>query len=345
LRHDRHLPRRASSARDRSIEVEGVRHLVVQHQVSGRTFDERDRAALEALTAVGVSAYNRRRLSDEMTYLARHDALTGLHNRAVFTDRLGQALERRAPRGLVGVLYCDLAASEVNDLLGHAVGDRLLTRPSDHGLHHDWFGGTSSASARTPTGSHDVASRLLDVLGDPFDTGSAQVRVRVSIGLAFNDDPTESAEVLINSADTAMYEAKARGKGRIEQFHPAMRSAELDRLELEAALPATPCITGRWSTCRPVGSTGSRRCQWHHPSSARSRRTSSSPQPDIGLIRPPVARSSAHQNGRALVRLRLSRLAGRQPPPSRSPTTGSLAASERRSRPRRPHRPRELTGA
>jgi diguanylate cyclase (GGDEF)-like protein len=232
------------------IAVEGrpVRHLVVQHQVSGRTFDERDRAALEALTAVGVSAYNRRRLSDEMTYLARHDALTGLNNRAVFTDRLGQALERRRPGGLVAVLYCDLDGfKEVNDLLGHRVGDQLLAlaaqrimgciREQDTAarLGGDEFGIllddiTDEAQA------HAIASRLLDVLSDPFDTIDGQVRVRVSIGVAFNDDPIDTAEILINSADTAMYAAKALGKGRVEQFHPDMRAAELDRLELEAAL-------------------------------------------------------------------------------------------------------------
>jgi GAF domain-containing protein len=111
------------------IEVEGrpTRHLVVRHHVSGKQFDTDDRAALEALTAVGVSALNRRRLSDQMTYLARHDVLTGLHNRSVFAERLRDALARRAPRGLVAVLYCDLDGfKEVNDLLGHEAGDRLL---------------------------------------------------------------------------------------------------------------------------------------------------------------------------------------------------------------------------
>jgi diguanylate cyclase (GGDEF)-like protein len=233
-----------------AIEIEGrpVRHLVVQHQVSGRIFDERDRAALEALTAVGVSAYNRRRLSDEMTYLARHDALTGLNNRAVFTDRLGQALDRRGPRGLVAVLYADLDGfKEVNDLLGHRVGDQLLTlaaqrimgciREQDTAarLGGDEFG-ILLDDLTDESQAHAISARLLECLGDPFDTVDGQVRVRVSIGVAFNDDPRDTAEILINSADTAMYAAKARGKGRVEKFHPDMRAAELDRLELEGAL-------------------------------------------------------------------------------------------------------------
>ncbi len=225
-----------------------TKHLVLQRQTSVRDFDAHDRAALEALTAVGVSAFNRRRLSDEMTYLARHDALTGLHNRGVFTDRLTQALAARAPRGLVAVLYCDLDGfKEVNDLLGHEAGDRLLVLVADRvlaclreqdtaaRLGGDEFGIllddlTDEAQAQA------VAQRVLAALEEPFDTVDQQVRVRVSIGIAFTGEDEATAERLINCADTAMYVAKARGKGRVERFAPAMREAELDRLELESAL-------------------------------------------------------------------------------------------------------------
>ena len=232
------------------IEVEGqpTRHLVVAHHSTSRPFDDHDRAALEVLKAVGVSAYNRRRLSDEMTYLARHDALTGLANRGVFTDRLSQALERRAPRGLVAVLYCDLDGfKEVNDLMGHRVGDHLLALAAERimdcireqdiaaRLGGDEFG-ILLDDITDEDQAHAVAQRVLEVLGQPIKAGDHHIRVRVSVGIAFNRDSNDSAEVLINSADTAMYAAKARGKGRVEQFHPEMRAAELDRLELEAAL-------------------------------------------------------------------------------------------------------------
>lgn len=233
-----------------AIEIPGrpVRHLVVAHHSSNRTFDDRDKAALEALTAVGVSAYNRRRMHDEMTYLARHDALTGLHNRSVFTERLAEALERHEGTGLVGVLYCDLDGfKEVNDLLGHAVGDRLLAHAAERimrGIREDdtaaRLGGDEFGilleSLATPAQAEVIAARLLESLGEPFPLDDTEVRVRSSIGIAFNLEPSESAEVLINSADTAMYVAKAKGKGRVEVFHPDMRAAELDRLELEAAL-------------------------------------------------------------------------------------------------------------
>ncbi len=232
------------------IEVEGrpTVHLVMTHQSSGRNFDENDRGALDALAAIAVSAYNRRRLHDEMVYLAQHDTLTALHNRAVFTDRLTHALERRTPHGLLAVMYCDLDGfKEVNDLLGHDVGDRLLAMVADRirsclrqgdtaaRLGGDEFGVLLEDLADEAQ-ADAVGGRLLAALEQPFDTGEQQVRVRASIGIAFSSADPATAELLINCADTAMYAAKARGKGRLERFIPAMRLAELDRLELEAAL-------------------------------------------------------------------------------------------------------------
>jgi diguanylate cyclase (GGDEF)-like protein len=232
------------------IEVPGrpVRHLVVTSQVSSHGFDEHDKAALEALTAVAVSAFNRRRLSDEMTYLARHDALTGLHNRAIFTDRLTQALERRSPRGQVAVLYIDLDGfKEVNDVLGHEAGDALLARVAERINQCLRLGDTAARLGGDEFGillddltgesqADQVGERLLEALSVPFEIAHRQVRVQGSIGIAFSGTEASSAEKLINSADTAMYAAKSRGKGRVARFLPEMREAELSRLALEGAL-------------------------------------------------------------------------------------------------------------
>ena len=268
------------------IEIEGrpTRHLVVGHQLSGRGFDDHDRKALAALTAVGVSALNRRRLSDEMVYLARHDALTGLHNRGVFSDRLTQALESRGQRGLVAVLYCDLDGfKEVNDLLGHDAGDRLLVLVAERVMTCLREGDTAARLGGDEFGvlldtiddhaqADAVAHRLLTALEHPFETGDQQVRVRVSVGIAFSGAEPTTAEMLINCADTAMYAAKARGKGCVERFHPQMRAAELDRLELEAALrdavredrirvhyqPVVDLVTGRLDGFEALA-------RWNHP--------------------------------------------------------------------------------
>jgi diguanylate cyclase (GGDEF)-like protein len=232
-----------------AIAVEGrpTRHLVVSPLTHG-VLDEHDQRALEALTAVGVSAFNRRRLADEMTFLARHDALTGLHNRAVFIDRLNQSLTKRAPRGQVAVLYCDLDGfKEVNDLLGHEAGDRLLVQVAERIIDCVREGDTAARLGGDEFGvllddltddaqADAVAARVLEALSVPFVVGDREVRVRVSIGIAFSGLEAESAEVLISSADTAMYAAKALGKARIERFRPQMREAELTRLSLESAL-------------------------------------------------------------------------------------------------------------
>ncbi len=279
-----------------------TRHLVVTPQVVGHRFDDHDRAALEALTAVGVSAFNRRRLSDEMSYLARHDALTGLHNRAIFIDRLSEALARRAPRGQVAVLYLDLDGfKEVNDLLGHEAGDALLVRVSERinlclrlgdlaaRLGGDEFGvllddltGEDQADA--------VAERLLEALANPFEVGLRRVLVQASIGIAFSGTEPTTAEKLISSADTAMYVAKGRGKGRVERFRPEMREAELARLELEAALRLAVQEDRIHVHFQPVVDLGTGRidgfealARWSHPT--------------LGPVRPDVFMPAAERLG------------------------------------------------
>lgn len=231
-----------------ALEDGSVRHLVVRAQSSGREFTEQDRNALETLTAVGTSAFQRRRLSDATTYLARHDALTGLHNRAVFVDRLTTALEAQHPNGLLAVLYCDLDGFKgVNDRLGHRVGDDLLLlvahrimaclRPGDVAarLGGDEFG-VLLDDLTDESQAVLIAERLTAALETPFLTAGQELLVQVSIGIAFTQQGPITASDMIANADTAMYAAKSRGKGMVARFEPSMRSEEIDRLELEDAL-------------------------------------------------------------------------------------------------------------
>ena len=312
------------------IEVDGrpTRHLVVTPQVSGHRFDEDDRAALEALSAVGVSAFNRRRLADEMAYLARHDALTGLHNRAVFTARLAQALEQRAPRGQVAVLFIDLDGfKEVNDLLGHEAGDTLLVRVAERINLCLRLGDTAARLGGDEFGillddltdevqADLVAERLLEALSRTFDVAHRQVLVQASIGIAFSGTEPTDAEKLINSADTAMYAAKGRGKGRVERFRPEMREAELARLEIESALrvavqadqvhvhfqPVVDLVTGNIDGFEALA-------RWTHPTLGPVRPDVFVPAAErLGIIRPLGLQllERAHDGGR-----RLARAAGR----------------------------------
>jgi diguanylate cyclase (GGDEF)-like protein len=225
-----------------------VRHLVVRRLGDGHPFDADDQAALDALSALAASAFTRRALGEEMAFLARHDTLTGLHNRAVFADRLAHALARRPEDRLVAVLYCDLDGfKEVNDLLGHDAGDRLLVavadrvlgclRPQDTAarLGGDEFG--ILLDTITDEGhAQEIAERVLHTLAPAFSIDGQQVRVQASIGIAYAGVEPVTAETLLHSADTAMYAAKSLGKGRVERFVPAMRARDLDRLEIESAL-------------------------------------------------------------------------------------------------------------
>ncbi len=227
------------------IDGRAWRHLVARRTVNVGPFTEEDQRALEALTAVGAASLSRRRMTDATTYLARHDTLTGLVNRAVFSDRLEHAIKLRERK--VAVLYCDLDGfKSVNDRLGHEAGDKLLVSVAQRVSH---CLRTSDTAARIggdefailvealpdERGPQSLAERILQALGPCFVVEGREVHVRASIGIAYSEEMV-SAEDLLRQADTAMYWAKARGKGRSEVFQPAMQSEILKRLELEEEL-------------------------------------------------------------------------------------------------------------
>jgi len=224
-----------------------TRYLVASRAGSREAYDVDDRKALEMLTAIGAAALNRRRQADDMTFLARHDALTGLVNRAMFADRLDHALAVRRRPGDLAVLYCDLDGFKtINDRLGHEAGDQLLVavaarleaclRTGDTAAR---LGGDEFAilleGIVEPQGAESLAERVLEEFRRPFTLVEREIRVRVSVGIAYSTDERLGVD-LIRNADTAMYRAKTLGKDRAEVFNPGMRSANLAQIELEEAL-------------------------------------------------------------------------------------------------------------
>ena len=165
-----------------------------------------------------------RRLQRELTFLAFHDALTGLANRALFYDRLDRALARHAPRsGHVGVLFLDLDdLKQVNDTLGHAAGDDLLVEAA-HRLSaavgaQDTvarLGGDEFAALLEdiddPAVVGEIARRVVAAFEPPFRLAGRPVRVGVSIGAAVAT-PGMDGDELLRRADVALYEAKNAGK-------------------------------------------------------------------------------------------------------------------------------------
>ena len=213
-------------------------------------FDDRGHPA--GMIGVSTDISERKALEAELERRASHDLLTGLYNRHVFVDRLGQALlrTRRRKNSLeVGVLFMDLDGFKtINDSLGHEAGDRLLVtvaerlknrlRPEDV---LGRFGGDEFAvlleNVENPSEVIRVAQRIAEALREPFTVNDHQVSVNTSMGIALgtahaNDDP----EGMLREADVAMYRAKEQGPGRYAVFDPAMQTRAQERLELEAEL-------------------------------------------------------------------------------------------------------------
>ncbi|HEY7737635.1 MAG TPA: EAL domain-containing protein [Candidatus Limnocylindria bacterium] len=188
----------------------------------------------------------RKELERQLQHQAFHDSLTGLANRALFADRLAHAMARQRARRALAVVFLDLDDFKtVNDSLGHAAGDQLLTavaerlrgvmRPEDTVAR---FGGDEFAillEETTREAARRVAERVLAALRSPFDLQGKQVFARGSAGVAITQTGT-SADDLLRHADLAMYTAKARGKGRIEFFEPRMHLAVIRRQELRTEL-------------------------------------------------------------------------------------------------------------
>jgi diguanylate cyclase (GGDEF)-like protein/PAS domain S-box-containing protein len=192
----------------------------------------------------------RKAAEEAMLHQAFHDALTDLPNRALFLDRLGQALFRRGRRGAVtAVLFLDLDRFKwINDSLGHAAGDELLVevakrldgavRPGDSVARFggdefvvlcDDLDGDWSAMA--------VAQRITSALAPHFCIGGRDINVTASIGITTTTTSSHAtADTMLRDADAAMYRAKERGRDRVETFQGGMRARAIERLEIETDL-------------------------------------------------------------------------------------------------------------
>jgi diguanylate cyclase (GGDEF)-like protein/PAS domain S-box-containing protein len=192
---------------------------------------------------------DRKRAEEELARQAFYDPLTDLPNRALFIDRLSQTVKRAKRRKdtRFATLFLDLDRfKDVNDSLGHAIGDELLkaiarrleasVRPGDTVAR---LGGDEFTilldELKLPEDAIEVAERIQSELKQPFVLSGQEIFTSVSIGIApgtVSDDP----EDLLRDADTAMYRAKERGKACYEVFDATMHSRAVARLKLETDL-------------------------------------------------------------------------------------------------------------
>jgi multiple sugar transport system substrate-binding protein len=183
-------------------------------------------------------------LQERLTRQAFHDPLTGLPNRALFMDRLGQALSRSRRRGSSAALFIDLDDFKaVNDTLGHVEGDLLIAlvggrltesvRAEDTAAR---LGGDEFALLVQDADQEraiQVAQRVLSAMAEPFQLTERPVRIGASIGIALTSG-RETAEEMVRAADAAMYAAKEHGKNQFAVFTESMFAAAEDRQKLGA---------------------------------------------------------------------------------------------------------------
>ncbi len=199
------------------------------------------------LGVVQAAAVLIRRQQQTLSHHAFHDGLTDLPNRALFLDRVGHALARRA-HNPVAILFLNVDGLKlVNDSLGHVAGDRVLlavakrlvacVAPGDTvaRLGNDEFS-ILLEDVRDAAAAAVCAKNILDALRAPMVVADRELFPTASIGIALSTAETGSPEGLLREADTAMSRTKVRGKDGFEVFNASMASHAAERLALETDL-------------------------------------------------------------------------------------------------------------
>jgi diguanylate cyclase (GGDEF)-like protein/PAS domain S-box-containing protein len=215
------------------------------HSSRAREYSRIDVDFVQTLANVLGDAFERQRTEDHIRHRALHDPLTGLPNRILFMDRLGQGLSRMRRRdSRAAILVLDLDRFKlVNESLGHEVGDELLAaaalrlaqtvRASDTVARFgaDEFG----ILLEEILGEHDAVDMAQRIAGEftrPFVLGGDEHFVTTSIGIALAFGG-ERAEDVVRDADAAMHRAKERGRARYELFDERLRGRAISRLRVE----------------------------------------------------------------------------------------------------------------
>ena len=259
--------------------------------------------ALGTVHLFGEEVTERKQVEERLLHDAVHDALTGLPNRHLFMQRLGESLFRfNQGGGQFAVLFLDLDRFKVvNDSLGHHVGDELLVAVARRlqesvrtGDTVARFGGDEFAillrDLDETADATAIAARVADAVAAPVNLSGYEVFTSVSIGIALASNGYERPEYLLRGADMAMYQAKGSGGLAWEVFDRGMHARALTRLQMETDLrralhrqefrlhyqPIISLATGRIAGVEALA-------RWEHP--------------DRGLVEPAEFIAMAEETG------------------------------------------------
>ncbi len=243
----------------RTVELEqSVEDHAQRLEIANAKLQEQVQSLADANTHLSREMEGRREADERIRHIAFHDALTGLPNRMLLSDRIGECIERSKRQKIYhfAMLYCDLDNFKlVNDSLGHRVGDHLLVHIGER-LRH-----ALRTTTQTMRSGYDMVSRLsgdefVVLLDDVEGTEHAlQIAERVrevvcqnvkieqnellpsiSIGLAMSSGEYDDASDMLRDADTALYHAKDSGKCCVSVFDLNMRTQVTNRMNLESDL-------------------------------------------------------------------------------------------------------------
>ena len=222
----------------RVLDMKDGRSIVVKHQPM----------ADGGWVATHEDITEQRRVEAQIAYMAHHDALTDLANRVLLRERLQQALAGIADGESVGVLCLDLDRfKDINDTLGHPVGDALLKAVAGRLLSSvrdtdtvARIGGDEFAVVQTltrqPQGVTALAERIIEAITAPYQINGHQIVVGTSMGISVAPNDTTNPGDLIKNADLALYRVKGTGRGTYRFFEPAMDALMHARRKLEIDL-------------------------------------------------------------------------------------------------------------